>query len=61
MSEKDVVRKDEEQLEQLDDEIARAREHLKAQEHKGERTFIDEECSDEEGPNKGETDNTIAP
>jgi hypothetical protein len=56
MSEKDVVRKDEEQLEQLDDEIARARQHLKEQEHQGERTFVDEE-----GRDKGDTDNTIAP
>ena len=56
MSEKDVVRKDEEQLEQLDDEIGRARQHLKEQQHEGERTFIDEE-----GRDKGETDNTIAP
>ena len=56
MNEKDVVRKDEEQLEQLDDEIGRARQHLKEQQHEGERTFIDEE-----GRDRGETDNTIAP
>ena len=58
MSEKDVVRKDEEQLEQLDDEIARARQHLKEQQHQGERTFIDEEGRDQA---KDDTDNTIAP
>ena len=61
MSEKDVVRKDEEQLEHLEEEIAQARRHLKQELHEGERTFIDEEGSDEEGPDKGETDNTIAP
>ena len=58
MSEKDVVRKDEEQLEQLDDEIARARQHLKEQQHQGERTFIDEEGRDKA---TDDTDNTIAP
>jgi hypothetical protein len=56
MNEKDVVRKDQEQLEQLDDEIARARQHLKEAQHEGERTFIDEE-----GPDKGDTDDSIAP
>ena len=58
MSEKDVVRKDEEQLEQLDDEIARAKQHFKEQQHEGERTFIDEEGRDQA---KDDTDNTIAP
>jgi hypothetical protein len=56
MSEKDVVRKDEEQLEDLDKEIARARRHLKEEQHEGERTFVDEE-----GRDTGETDDTIAP
>jgi hypothetical protein len=56
MTEKDVVRKDEDQLEHLDEEIARARQHLKQEMHEGERTFIDEE-----GEDKGGTDNTIVP
>jgi hypothetical protein len=56
MSEKNVVRKDEEQLEHLDEEIAQARRHLKEELHEGERTFIDEE-----GKDTGETDNTIIP
>jgi hypothetical protein len=41
-NEKDVVQKDEEELHQLDEEIAKARQHLKEQLHEGERTFIDE-------------------
>jgi hypothetical protein len=55
MNEKDVVKKDEEQLKHLDDEINAARQHLKEQTHEGERSFI------EEGSDKGETDNTIVP
>jgi hypothetical protein len=55
MNEKDVVKKGEEQLKHLDDEINTARQHLKEQTHEGERSFI------EEGSDKGETDNTIVP
>jgi hypothetical protein len=51
-----VVEKDEEQLEDLEKEIAVARRHLKEQTHEGERTFI------EDGPpSAGETDTSIAP
>jgi hypothetical protein len=60
MNEKHVVRKDEEQLEHLDKEIAEARQHLKQEQHEDERTFIDEEGKDT-GENRGETDNTIIP
>jgi hypothetical protein len=56
MTEKDVVRNDEEKLEHLDEEIAQARQHLKEQQHEGEPTFIEEGTEDE-----GDVDNTIAP
>ena len=59
MNEKDVVRKDEEELQRLDAEIAQARQHLKEEPHEGERTFIDE--GSDEGDDKGDVDNSIAP
>ena len=59
MNEKDVVRKDEEELQRLDAEIAQARQHLKEELHEGERTFIDE--GSDEGDDKGDVDNSIAP
>jgi hypothetical protein len=55
-SEKDVVRDDEEKLEHLGEEIEQARQHLKEQQHEGERTFVDEGSED-----SGDIDNTIAP
>jgi hypothetical protein len=51
-----VVVHDEEELEQLEKDIAVARQHLKEQAHDGERTFIDD--GDESG---GEVDDAIAP
>jgi hypothetical protein len=56
-TEDEVVAKDEEQLQQLDQKISEARQHLKEQTHDDERSFIDEEGSD----HSGETDNNIAP
>jgi hypothetical protein len=51
-----VVAKDEEELEQLEQDIAVARRHLKEQTHEGEETFINEGRD-----SAGETDNSIAP
>ena len=57
MVEKDpVVAKDEEELEQLEKDIAVARQHLKEQTREGEETFINEGRQ-----SAGETDNSIAP
>jgi hypothetical protein len=51
-----VVKKDEEELEHLEKDIAVARQHLKEQTHEGEETFINE------GRNSvGETDDAIVP
>jgi hypothetical protein len=51
-----VVAHDEEELEQLEKDIAVARQHLKEQTHEGERTFIDD--GDQSG---GQVDDAIAP
>jgi hypothetical protein len=58
MTEKDpVVAKDEAELEELDEEIAAARQHLKKETHEGERYFYEDGAEDD--PKK--VDNNIAP
>lgn len=59
MTEKDeesVVEKDKEQLAKFDEDIGKARQHLKQQTHEGEETFIEEGSE-----SRGETDDTIVP
>jgi hypothetical protein len=57
MTERDpVVAKDEEQLEELDKEIAQARQHLREQTHEGERHFYEDGTED-----RKDVDDTIVP
>ena len=57
MTENDpVVEKGQQQLDQLDEEIEKARRHLKEQTHEDEPTFVDEGTEDRE-----DVDNNIAP
>jgi hypothetical protein len=51
-----AVEKDEQQLTKLDQDIDKARQHLKEQTREGEETFIQEGSE-----SRGETDDTIAP